>query len=155
MEIVVGAVAAGIEPTETSSGSVVLRQGKRYVTLVKPDGTKTQSGAWYEQRSRNELPAGGAFNRNQQPQREGLTELIKTRDGREKVVRRWDPVTNEFKFTALGRSFYARKRSVYVVHVPVIVEGRRKNGTTYELKSFMPVEKMGLQGLTLPQTLTQ
>ena len=51
MDFVVGAVAAGIEPTETSSGSIVLRQGRRYVTLVKPDGTKTQNGTWYEMRS--------------------------------------------------------------------------------------------------------
>ena len=155
MEFTVGAVAAGIEPTETSSGSIVLRQGRRYVTLVKPDGTKTQNGALYETRSRRELPVGGAFNRDQQPQREGLTEHIRTRDGKEKVTRRWDPATNEYSFTALGRAFYSRRRSSYVVHVPVTIEGRRKNDTTYTLKSFMPTEKMGLQRLSLPQTLTQ
>ena len=33
--------------------------------------------------------------------------------------------------------------------------GRRKNGTSYELKSFMPTEKLGIQNLSLPQTLTQ
>ena len=77
MEFVIGAVAAGIQPRETGSGSIVISQGRKYATLVKPDGTKTPAGRMYEQRSRNELPSGGAFNRDQQPQREGLTEHIR------------------------------------------------------------------------------
>ena len=108
-----------------------MRQGMAYATLVKPDGTKTVQGRTYETRSRRELPAGGAFNRDQPPQREGLTEHIKTRDGKEKVTRRWDPATNEYSFTALGRAFYSRRRSVYVVHIPTLIQGRRNNGSTY------------------------
>ena len=108
-----------------------------------------------EQHSLNDLAPDGAFNRDQQPQREGLTEQIWTRDGKERVVRRWGPAMNEYSLTALGRSFYVRKRSAYLVCIPVIVEGRRKNGSTYRLRSFMPVDKMGLQRLSLPQTLTQ
>ena len=126
MEFVIGAVAAGIQPRETGSGSIVISQGRRYVTLVKPDGTKTPAGRMYEQRSRNELPSGGAFNRNQQPQREGLTEHIRMRDGSDKVTRRFDASGGDFKFTALGRSFYSKRRSQYVVHIPVTIEGRRK-----------------------------
>ena len=84
MELVIGAVTAGIQPRETGSGSIVMSQGRKYATLVKPDGTKTPAGRMYQQRSRNELPAGGAFNRDQQPQREGLTEYIRMRDGSEK-----------------------------------------------------------------------
>ena len=90
MECVIGAVAANIQPRETGSGSIVIGQGRRYATLVKPDGTKTPAGRMYEQRSRNELPAGGAFNRDQVPQREGLTDHIRMRDGGERVTRRFD-----------------------------------------------------------------
>ena len=79
MEFVIAAVAAGIQPRETGSGSIVISQARRYATLVKPDGTQTQAGRMHEQRSRNELPAGGAFNRDQQPQRECLTEHIRMR----------------------------------------------------------------------------
>ena len=109
----------------------------------------------YEQRSRNELPSGGAFNRDQVPQREGLTEHIRMRDGRERVTRRFDASSGDYTFTALGRSFYSKRRSQYVVHIPVVIEGRRKDGTSYELNSFMPTERMGIERVSLPQTLTQ
>ena len=98
---VVGAVSAGIEPKETASGSLVLRQGRRYVTLVKADGAKTPAGTLYEQRSRRSLPSGGAFNRDQAAYREGNTEYIRDRAGRKHVSRRWDPATNEYTPTAL------------------------------------------------------
>ena len=155
MEFVVPAVAAGLEPTETASGSLVLRSGRNYVTLVKANGTKTQAGGIYEARSGKTLPSGGAFSPDARAYRESNTEYIRDRAGKERVTRRWDPATNEDKFTALGRAYYARKRSQYVVHVPVRIEGKRKNGSTYTLRSFMPIEKMGLQGLSLPQNLTQ
>ena len=150
MEFVVPAVAAGLEPTETASGSLVLRSGRNYVTLVKANGTKTQAGGIYEARSGKTLPSGGAFSPDARAYRESNTEYIRDRAGKERVTRRWDPATNEDKFTALGRAYYARKRSQYVVHVPVRIEGRRNNGSAYTLRSFMPIEKMGLQGLSLP-----
>lgn len=155
MEFVVPAVNNGIQPKETASGSLVLRSGRRYVTLVKADGTKTEAGGIYEQRSGQALPSGGVFNPETRAYREGNTEYIRDRAGKERVTRLWDPATNEYRFTALGRAYYSRKRSIYVVHVPVNIEGHRKNGSTYTLKTFMPIEKMGLQGLSLPQTLTQ
>eukprot|EP00969_Alexandrium_andersonii_P303253 13405913-Alexandrium_andersonii.AAC.1 len=73
MEFVVPAVAAGIQPTETASGSLVLRNGRRYVTLAKADGTKTAAGGIYATRSKQTLPAGGTFNPETQVYREGNT----------------------------------------------------------------------------------
>ena len=140
MEFVVPAVAAGIEPAETASGSLVLRSGRNYVTLVKADGAKTQAGGIYETRSGKTLPSGGAFNPDARAYREGNTEYIRDRAGKERVTRRWDPATNQDTFTGIGRAYYARKRSQYVVHVPVIIEGKRKDGSKYTLRSFMPTE---------------
>ena len=37
------------------------------------------------------------------------------RGGKEKVVRRYDPVTNDYKYTALGKRFYGRQQIQYVV----------------------------------------
>ena len=99
MEFVIAAVAAGIQPRETGSGSIVISQGRKYATLVKPDGTKTPAGRMYEQRSRNELPSGGAFNRGQQPQREGLTEHIRMRGCSKRITHRFAASGNEFKIT--------------------------------------------------------
>ena len=155
MEFVVPAVEVGIKPTETASGSLILRSGRRYVTLVKSDGTKTEAGDIYEQRSGQALPAGGVYNPETRAYREGNTEYIRDRAGKERVTRRWDPGSNDYRFTALGRSFYARKRSEYVAHVPILIQGRRKNGSTYTLRSYMPTESMGLRGLSLPQNLSQ
>ena len=155
MEFVVPAVEVGIKPTETASGSLILRSGRRYVTLVKSDGTKTEAGDIYEQRSGQALPAGGVYNPETRAYREGDTEYIRDRAGKERVTRRWDPGSNDYRFTALGRSFYARKRSEYVAHVPILIQGRRKNGSTYTLRSYMPTESMGLRGLSLPQNLSQ
>jgi len=155
MEFVVPAVEVGVQPKETASGSLVLRAGRRYVTLVKADGTKTEAGGIYEERSGQTLPSGGAFNPQTRAYREGNTEYIRDRAGKERVTRRWDPATNEHRFTALGRAYYASKRSQYVVHVPVVIEGRRKNGSTYTVRSHLPTESMGLPGPSLPQNLSQ
>ena len=61
MEFVVPAVNNGIKPKETASGSLVLRSGRRYVTLVKADGTETKAGGIYEQRSGQALPIRRCF----------------------------------------------------------------------------------------------
>ena len=117
MEFVIGAVAAGLQPRPTGSGSVVISQGRRYATLVTPDGTKTAAGRMYEQRSGNELPSGGAFSRDQQPQREGLTESIHMRDGSQRITRRFAAAGGEYTFTAVGRSFlFEAEESVRCSH---------------------------------------
>ena len=90
---------------------------------MTPDGTKTAAGRMHEQRSGNELPSGGAFSRDQQPQREGLTESIHMRDGSQRITRRFAAAGGEYTFTAVGRSFYSKRRSQYVVHIPVIIDG--------------------------------
>ena len=149
MESVVPAVAAGIKPTETASGSVVLRNGRRYVTLAKADVAKTAAGNICEPRSKQTLPAGGAFNPEARAHRDGNTEYIRGRSSKERVTRHWEPATSEAKFTALGRAYCSEKRSQHLVPVPVRIEGWRNNGTTYELRSYMPAEMMGLPNLSV------
>ena len=110
-------------------------------------------GAYYEQVSGTTLPVGG-FDTSQAPVREGDTEYIRLRGGERKAVRRWDPATQDYTFTALGKTYYSRLKRNYVVQVPVKVTGVRKNGTQYQIRSSLPVAKLGIDRVTLPLNLT-
>ena len=88
MKCVVPAVEVGLEPTETASGSLVLRSGRRCVALVKTDGTKTAAGRIYEQRSGQTLPSGGVFNPETREYREGNVDYIRDRAGKAQIVER-------------------------------------------------------------------
>ena len=116
----------------TSSGSVLLKSGNRRHTLVSTTRERVALGEYYEQKCSNELPVGG-FDPTQAPFREGNTEFIKMRSGEERTVRRYDPVDNEYKFTKLGKSFYSRLKTNYVVQTSVKVKGKRKDGSYYIL----------------------
>ena len=58
------------------------------------------------------------------------------RNGEERVVRRYDQADNEYKLTALGKSFYSRLKRNYVVQLPVTIRGKRKDGSYYNIKSI-------------------
>ena len=76
------------------------------------------------------------------------------RGGGKRATRRWDPAENDWKFTALGKSFYSTLRRNYLVQVPVKVAGKRKDGSAYTLKTWMPIEKFGLTPINMPLNLT-
>ena len=146
-------LAAGVAPRDTRGGAVILKTGARYHALVTTAGDKTKLGTYWEEKTSEELPVGG-FDPTQSPFRQGDVEYIRMRSGQERAVRRYSPVDNEYKFTALGKSFYSRLKRSYVVQIPVTIKGRRKNGTHYNVKSTMPVSKMGLDQITIPLNLT-
>ena len=116
-------------------------------------GAKTKLGTYFEQKTGIDLPVGG-FDTSQSPFREGDTEYIKMRDGGQKAVRRWSAVDGEYKFTAMGRSFYSRVKRNFVVQIPVTIRGRRKNGTQYNIKSTLPVAKLGVDPVKMSLNLT-
>ena len=141
------------KPQNTKGGSVILRSGNKRHTLVTTTGEKTKLGEYYEGKSSTELPVGG-FDHTQAPFREGNSEFIKMRSGEERVVRRYDPADNEYKLTALGKSCYSRLKRNYVVQIPVVIKGRRKDGSYYNIKSTLPVSKMGVDRNEMPLSLT-
>jgi hypothetical protein len=146
-------VASGTQPAKVPSGAVLARQGPRFQTLVTADGERTAAGAYYEQKTSQELPVGG-FDTSQAPQRSGDTEYVMMRSGEQRATRRWDPASQDYKFTRLGKSFYGRLKRNYVVQVPVKVTGQRKNGTTYTIRSTLPIAKLGVDRVELPLNLT-
>ena len=146
-------LTADVNPHNTKSGSVLLKSGNKRHILVNTTGERTALGEYYEQKSSNELPVGG-FDPTQSSYREGNTEYIKMRSGEERAVRRYDPADKEYKFTKLGKSFYARLKRNYVVQIPVKVKGKRKDGSYYNIKSTLPISKMGVDRIEMPLNLT-
>ena len=55
------------------------------------------------------------------------------------MVRTYDPATNDWRYTRLGRRFYAERRVQYVVKVPSIHTGKRSNGNPYRREAFFPI----------------
>ena len=148
-------LVAGVTPKDTRGGAVILKgAGARYHQLVGTTGEKTRLGEYYETKTGQDLPVGG-FDPRQSPYRLGDTEYIKMRNGEEKVTRRYSPVENQFQFTALGKSFYSRIKRSYVVQIPVKVQGKRKNGTFYNVKSTMPIAKLGVDRIEMPLSLSR
>ena len=100
-------VASGSAPISVSSGAVLAKQGPRFQTLVDASGHLTKAGTYYQEQTRAELPVGG-FDNQQAPTRSGDTEFITMRDGTQRATRRWDPASQDYRFTDLGRRYYSR-----------------------------------------------
>ena len=77
------------------------------MTLAKSSGEKTRAGH-YEKHTRQSL-RDGSLDLGQTPDRVGDSELITVR-GKRCVTRGWDPVERDWRFTALGNSFYRHLR---------------------------------------------
>ena len=111
------------------------------------------AGRYFEQASSKELPVGG-FDTFQAPQRSGDTEYVVMRSGEQRATRRWDPVNQDYRFTALGKIYYQRLMRNYVVQVPVRVSGQRKDGSQYQIRSSLPIAKLGIDRVELSLNLT-
>ena len=149
---VLTAVNAGRTPRLTGSGRAVLVTGAgprgSYVVLVGADGAATPAGVIYA-----EITGGGAeaadagggrrLDYAQEPARRGDSEYA--RDARGQLVRlRTLGPDGSFSYTAAGSVFYSRRQVEYVVSVPVIIEGVRRNGRVYTRKDYLPIDHMGL-----------
>ena len=134
------------------SDAIALQQGKSIIKIVGDDGEATAAGTYWSRRSGTPLPVGGYM--QQTAVRVGTVETIKMRDGKSGVTRRWHEGSGEYRFTALGNSYYRTLRRNYIVNIPVSIRGRRADGSTYEVKSSMPISRLGLTEKTLPLNMT-
>ncbi len=146
-------IAAGVTPQRLKgSEGIALKSGRSIVKLINDEGLPTKAGSYWTVKSGNALPIGGFM--QQTVTRDGNVESIKMRDGTRGVTRGFNEQKGEYTFTALGNSYYSTVRRNYVVAVPVVINGSRKNGTTYGLKSSMPVSQIGIKSTTLPSNMT-
>ena len=48
----------------------------------------------------------------------------------------------QYHVTKLGKAFFRDKHTEWLAHVPVIIRGRRRNGTPYERHDYLPVTSL-------------
>ena len=86
----------------------------------------TEAGEYYYATTAQRAPTAG-IDYAQQPERRGNRATVKLLDGRKAVVRSWDPVRSQWRYTKLGRYFYKDAMDSYAVTFPVkemhIVDG--------------------------------
>ena len=135
----------------TTTESIGLNTGKRSIVLVDNAGKKTPAGSYYEQKTGTELPLGGSA-AGRPPRRQRGNNSAKRRQARhhQKVGRG----QQRLDFYSPWKKYYSTLRRNYVADVPILIEGKRKNGTVYKIKSHMKIEKLGLRPVEVPLNLS-
>ena len=140
------AADGGARARTGADGAVVLnlRRGPgAYALLSRADGQLTRAGQHYY--SHLGLPPGKDFDYNQPLIREGPNDYILLRNGQKKLVRSLQG--GEHRLTKLGKGFFRDKYYEYLVHVPVIIRGRRRSGRNagagYKRRDWLPVNELG------------
>ena len=155
MNFLTEALAAGKRASRTGSDAWVLRgEGKQHRVLVDSGGSLTKWGQAYEART-GETLARGKFDPEQNAERGGNTETIRLRGGGRGVVRTFDAQARggqgRWKYTALGRAFFATKRISWVVRVGATFKGTNARGHSYSRQGFFPIT----ESIKLPLNLSQ
>ena len=137
------AADGGARARTGADGAVVLnlRRGPgAYALLSRADGQLTRAGQHYYSHL-GLRPPSKDFDYNQPLIREGPNDYILLRNGQKKLVRSLHG--GEHRLTKLGKGFFRDKYYEYLVHVPVIIRGRRRSGRNagagYERRDWLPV----------------
>ncbi|CAE7238133.1 unnamed protein product [Symbiodinium natans] len=117
--------------------------------LSRPNGELTRADQYYYQLI-GRPPPSRQYDRNQPLIREGPNDYIMLRGGAKKLLRSLQPNGN-YHLTKLGKSFFKDKWVDWVVHVPVIIRGIRRNGRNrgmpYERTKRLPVTDLNASAL--------
>ena len=115
------------------------------MVLADGAGKLTPAGAWYYETTGAQRPRA-AFSQDQELISRGGNDYIRTRGRRETLVRSLR-ADGSVRITHLGRTFFRSRYREYVVHVPVTIHGRHKNGKDYDREDWLPVHKLGIAGI--------
>ena len=114
--------------------------------LSRPNGELTRAGQYYYQLI-GRPPPSRQYDRNQPLIRDGPNDYIMLRGGAKKLLRSLQPNGN-YQLTKLGKHFFKDKWVDWVVHVPVIIRGVRRNGRNrgmpYERTKRLPVTDLNV-----------
>ena len=143
------AAEAEVRARTSAAGSETLplrHHHLRYAMLSRPNGELTRAGQYYYQLI-GRPPPSRQYDRNQPLIREGPNDYIVLRGGAKKLLRSLQPNGN-YHLTKLGKSFFKDKWVDWVVHVPVIIRGIRRNagnrGMPYERTKRLPVTDLNV-----------
>ena len=100
------AISENVEPTYLKSGSLALQYSGGRITLSSPAGKLTSLGKQFYAKT-GRVKAQSAYDITQTLTREKDREFLTTRNGQRRLVRRYDPVQNDFTYTKAGKQFFA------------------------------------------------
>ena len=147
------AVEAQRQPKQgKKSGDYILRFGGGGYKVLLKDGVLTEAGE-YAKGLGLDLPEEG-YDLNEVPTRKGRTDYLTVKN-KLSALRTLDPITGDYKYTALGRKYYRSQKKEYVVSIPVTVRGKRLNGSEYIIRGFMPATALGVPKIMQNASLTQ
>ena len=150
------AVAGEVKPHHRN-GRLLLRTERGYKVLVDDRGRATRAGDYYADQTGTNLPTGLGIDYSQQPERRGATEYIKDRKGKIYKARTWDG--SKFNYSAIGKRFFSKRKSEFVVEVPVqihgIRDGRGNRTGDYIREAWMPTKSLGIANIVVSETLTE
>ena len=126
-------------------------RGRSYQILADAAAKLTPAGRYYYEQT-GQQPPRRMFDDNQEPITRGANTYIRGRDNREMLVRSQRP-DGSTRITAVGRQYFRNRHSEYIVHIPVIIRGKRRNGNFYQRRTsnggdgepvMLPVSMLGV-----------
>ena len=153
------AVTAGNLPKRGRSNQLTLRlkrnpEKSSYVVLARADGSLTKAGEHFYGNNPTQTKPTSQFDFTTPLIKRGANDYIRTRDGRESLVRSLR-ADGSVSLTRLGRSYFKRKQSEYVVQVPVIVSGTDRRGKTVDRRTLLPTDLLGIGQILASDSLSQ
>ena len=152
------AMAEDNPPRRGRSNQTTLRlktPGKSsYVLLARADGTLTKAGEFYYAENPSQPTPTSQFDYNTPLMKRGANDYIRTRDGKEALVRSLK-VDGSVSLTRLGHSYFKRRQTEYVVQVPVIVSGTNKRGNPVNRQTFLPTDLLGVGQILASDALNE
>ena len=142
------AIAAGTVPNRGRSNQTTLRLNQNpgrssYTVLARADGSLTQSGEFFYGEADSSQPRPTSqFDYNTPLLKRGPNDYIRTKNG-EALVRSLK-ADGSVTLTRLGRQYFKRKSTEFVVSVPVIVTGTNRRGQTVNRTTSLPTDLLGL-----------
>ena len=153
------ALLAGIAPTRGRSNQVTLKTQQKtgrssFVLLARADGTLTKAGEFYYGANPSQPRPTSQFDFNTPLLKRGANDYIRTRDGKEAKVRSLR-ADGSVSLTRLGRQYFKRKSTEFVVSVPVIVSGTNKRGQTVNRTTYLPTDLLGVGQILASDILSE
>ena len=165
------AVGLGNEPYQQDGRLLVRTNAQFYQTsthrgLVDATGKLTAAGNHHEDEYGKTLLTDGVrgqtFNDKQPVIKRGASEYIWLRNAKEVVVRTWDG--SKYKYTQMGKRYFAKQRREFFIEVPVKIIGHRSaqeqgrtrtRDNTYERHASMPVSHFGVSAIFANSSLSE
>ena len=147
------AIQAGLRPSVPKSGmGLVLQDGRTRKTLINAAGQQTPAGKYFY--SHSDLTPPKTFDFAQEPVRRGRSLYVNLLDGSQRAVSRFDAVSKKFEPTALGKKFFAHRKTRFTVLFPVSVDLVRKDGSVFSRDGdYMPSTAVDLGEIEVPASL--